>query len=156
MIRSLEGWPTKAKEAPSPHEVRLILLNTNPVFQCLRESLEFNRKVWKPHIWVIFYNFCSFLPKRGFFQNNLAVMHDPARAPNTILSFIKTNGSVPRKLPYRWKGGCKGRQKDEETWTHRAPLATMGERDLILCITYINSKRYWRYENAIQTIVVLF
>ena len=30
---SLEGWPTKAKEAPSPHEVRLALLDTNPVFQ---------------------------------------------------------------------------------------------------------------------------
>ena len=29
---SLEGWPTKAKEAPSPHEVRLALLDTNPVF----------------------------------------------------------------------------------------------------------------------------
>ena len=28
---SLEGWPTKAKEAPSPHEVRLALLDTNPV-----------------------------------------------------------------------------------------------------------------------------
>ena len=35
MIPSLEGWPAKAKEAPSPHEVRLALLNTNPVFQCL-------------------------------------------------------------------------------------------------------------------------
>ena len=29
---SLEGWPTKAKEAPSPHEVRLTPLDTNPVF----------------------------------------------------------------------------------------------------------------------------
>ena len=28
-------WPTKAKEAPSPHEVRLALLDTKPVFQCL-------------------------------------------------------------------------------------------------------------------------
>ena len=37
MIPSLEGWPTKAKEAPSPHEVKLILLDTNPVFQCLGE-----------------------------------------------------------------------------------------------------------------------
>ena len=27
---SPEGWSTKAKEAPSPHEVRLALLNTNP------------------------------------------------------------------------------------------------------------------------------
>ena len=29
---SLEGWPTKGKEAPSPHEVRLALLDTNPIF----------------------------------------------------------------------------------------------------------------------------
>ena len=28
---SLEGWPTKAKEAPSPHEVRVALLDTNTV-----------------------------------------------------------------------------------------------------------------------------
>ena len=33
MILSLEGWPTKAKEAPSPHEVRLTPLDTHPVFQ---------------------------------------------------------------------------------------------------------------------------
>ena len=32
VISSLEGWPTKAKEAPSPHEVRMAPLNTNPVF----------------------------------------------------------------------------------------------------------------------------
>ena len=35
VISSLEGWPTKAKEATSPHEARLALLDTNPVFQCL-------------------------------------------------------------------------------------------------------------------------
>ena len=29
---SLEGWPTKVEEAPSPHEVKLTLLDTNPVF----------------------------------------------------------------------------------------------------------------------------
>ena len=29
---SLEGWPTKAKEAPSPHEVSLAPLDTNPIF----------------------------------------------------------------------------------------------------------------------------
>ena len=32
MTPSLEGWPTKTKEAPSPHEVRLTPLDTNPVF----------------------------------------------------------------------------------------------------------------------------
>ena len=50
MTPSLEKWPTKAKEAPSPHEVRLAPLDTNPVFQCLRdkkiqsEKSERNRK----------------------------------------------------------------------------------------------------------------
>ena len=37
MIPSLEGWPTKAKEAPFPHEVRLTPLDTNPVFQSFGE-----------------------------------------------------------------------------------------------------------------------
>ena len=36
-----EGWPTKAKEALSPNEVRLTLLYfTNPVFQCLGEDID--------------------------------------------------------------------------------------------------------------------
>ena len=39
MISPLEGLPTKAKEAPSPHEVRLALRETNPVFQCLRGKI---------------------------------------------------------------------------------------------------------------------
>ena len=32
------GWPTKATEAPSPHEVRMTLLDTNPVFHCLEKK----------------------------------------------------------------------------------------------------------------------
>ena len=36
MTPSLKGWPAKAKKAPSPHELRLALLDTNPVFQSLR------------------------------------------------------------------------------------------------------------------------
>ena len=39
MKPSLEGWPTKGKEAPSPHEVRLTPLDTNSVFQCLGGKL---------------------------------------------------------------------------------------------------------------------
>ena len=35
MTPSLEGRPTKAKEAPSPHEVGLAPLDTNPVFHSL-------------------------------------------------------------------------------------------------------------------------
>ena len=38
MIPSLEGLRTKAKEAPSPHEVRLTPLDTNPVFHSLGED----------------------------------------------------------------------------------------------------------------------
>ena len=37
MTPSLKGSPTKAQEAPSPYEVTLALLDTNPVFQCLGE-----------------------------------------------------------------------------------------------------------------------
>ena len=33
VMPSLEGWPTKAKEAPSPHDVRMAPLDTNSVFQ---------------------------------------------------------------------------------------------------------------------------
>ena len=36
---SLEGWSTKAKEAPSDHELRLAPLDTNPVFQWLGDDL---------------------------------------------------------------------------------------------------------------------
>ena len=41
MTTSLEGLPPKTKEATSPHEVRLAPLDTNPVFQCLREDRGF-------------------------------------------------------------------------------------------------------------------
>ena len=37
MTPSLEGSPTKAKEAP-PREVRLAPLDTNRVFQCLGDN----------------------------------------------------------------------------------------------------------------------
>ena len=42
MIQSLEEGPTKAKEAPSPHEVRLTPLDTNPVFEFSGESSVWN------------------------------------------------------------------------------------------------------------------
>ena len=35
MTPSLKGWPTKAKQAPSPHEVKLAPLGTNPAIQSL-------------------------------------------------------------------------------------------------------------------------
>ena len=44
MIPSLEGLPTKAKEAPSPHEVRLAPVDTNPVFQILFKSLMYQQR----------------------------------------------------------------------------------------------------------------
>ena len=39
MTPSLEGLPTKAKEARSSHEVRLAPMDTNPVFRCLGDFL---------------------------------------------------------------------------------------------------------------------
>ena len=47
MTLSLEGWPTKAKEAPSPHEVRMSLLDTNPVFQSLGGNTRTTRQVYE-------------------------------------------------------------------------------------------------------------
>ena len=35
----MDGLPIKAKKAPSLHEVRLTLLDINPVFQCLWDLL---------------------------------------------------------------------------------------------------------------------
>ena len=37
---SIEVWLTKAKEAPSPHKVRLTPLDSNPVFHSMSESTE--------------------------------------------------------------------------------------------------------------------
>ena len=42
MTPSLEGLPTKVKEAPFPHEVRLAPLENKPVFQCLRDKIGHN------------------------------------------------------------------------------------------------------------------
>ena len=50
MIPSLEGWSTKAKKAPSPHEVRMSPVDTNPVLQSLGGNCTYlepvNIKVW--------------------------------------------------------------------------------------------------------------
>ena len=42
MTPSLEGWPTKAIEAPFPHEVRLAPLDINPVKSYLENYEEFS------------------------------------------------------------------------------------------------------------------
>ena len=38
VMPSLEEFPTKAKEALSPHEVRLTPLDTSPVSHCLEKK----------------------------------------------------------------------------------------------------------------------
>ena len=54
MTPPLERWPTKAKEAPFPHEVRLALLYTNPVFQSLGKTyakdLSYRKDLSWPHL----------------------------------------------------------------------------------------------------------
>ena len=39
MTPSIEQWLTKAKETPSPNEVRMNLLHANPICLCLGESI---------------------------------------------------------------------------------------------------------------------
>ena len=56
MTQSLEGWSTKAKDAPSPHGVRLALLDTDPVFSHLREF----SPTWCPLLWR------TLLEERGY------------------------------------------------------------------------------------------
>ena len=46
MTPSLEKWPTKAKEATSPHEVRLTPLDTNPLFQCFTLNHTEHKSIW--------------------------------------------------------------------------------------------------------------
>ena len=46
MAQSQDGSPTKAKKAPSPHEVRMAPLDTNPVFQCLAEELRMELRTY--------------------------------------------------------------------------------------------------------------
>ena len=90
MIPSLEGWPTKAKEAPSPLEVRIFPLDTNPVFQSLGgisppfaedlgRSMECKNKIFKRRnqakiiqkiLWVVqFFSLehqnCTEIPRSG-------------------------------------------------------------------------------------------
>ena len=58
---SLEGWPTKATEASSPHEIRLSLLDTNPVFHCLGEKYPFTYSFKYPSMDPFAYPFiCPF------------------------------------------------------------------------------------------------
>ena len=69
MIQSLEGWPTKAKETPSPHKVRLALLDTKPVFQ----SLGGNNLFCKNTVFEqLLYNF-SVCAKRIFFFDKVSI-----------------------------------------------------------------------------------
>ena len=47
---SPEGWLSKAKEAPFPHELRLDVLYTNPVFDQPSYRIHYSLlKVWATH-----------------------------------------------------------------------------------------------------------
>ena len=63
MTPSLEGLPTKAKEAPSPREVRLAPLDTNPVFRSLGDKPLLNKQVksLKIGLFLIQFHLCYFI-----------------------------------------------------------------------------------------------
>ena len=69
MIPSLEWCATKAKEAPSPHQVRLILLDTNPVFQCLGDFK--NTSQWLLQVDVHGNQLSSILSQNSLFHKML-------------------------------------------------------------------------------------
>ena len=61
---SLEVWSTKAKEAPSPHKVRLAPLDINPVFQSHGEDWDWEKGlglVSPPH-------FRDDFPRKKYFE----------------------------------------------------------------------------------------
>ena len=64
MTPSLEGLPTKAKEAPSPHEVRLAPQDTNPVFNVSGENSAVS-KIFEKCVYKRVYSFLD--------KNNLII-----------------------------------------------------------------------------------
>ena len=74
MTPSLEGWPTKAKEVPSPNEVRLAPLDTNPVFENLGEKKDQRISCQHPLLLKIAINKCNMKffvwVKVGFWPNS--------------------------------------------------------------------------------------
>ena len=50
---SLEEWPNKSNEAPSLHEMRLPLLDTNPVFPTSRNENDKSMKVKELEVHMI-------------------------------------------------------------------------------------------------------
>ena len=91
MIPSLEGGPTKAKEATSPHEVRMSPLDTNPVFQSLGTRVQsiwekYSEKLFgrKTHLMVS--TFTSFKYRRKYVI--------PAQLQNLIMQYYAFSGIV--------------------------------------------------------------
>ena len=86
MTPSLEGWPTKAKEAPSPHEVRLAPLDTNPVFQSL---------VVKHDLFILGYFLPFYLPNSPENQNLKKIKKTPRDIINILSNiFFKAINNV--------------------------------------------------------------
>ena len=76
----------------------------------------------KTLFWGHFWPFLVIFAQLGFFPINLAVTHNYIWAPNTMLSFRKTNEPILRKLTDRLKDG----RKDKETLFYRTLPAKAG------------------------------
>ena len=94
----LEGWPTKAKEAPSPHEVILRPLDTNPVFQCLEEKRLISQK--KGFMGRAKYiNYCSWVNQQNLHYSEFHVF-EFFRCTYPLLSVKKKyiNTNIPTNI----------------------------------------------------------
>ena len=91
MIASLEGWPTKAKEATSPHEVRMSPLDTNPVFQSLGTRAQ---SIWEKYSEKLFGRNTHLMVSTftGFKYRRKHVI--PAQLQNLIMQYYAFSGIV--------------------------------------------------------------
>ena len=111
MTPSLEGWPTKAKEALSPDEVRLAPLDTNPVFQSLGEvTKQVQKNSFISHILSDQVWWCNIKRLLSYFKN-------------CICKFMQAN-SWHHKLFHFHLSFCickvwKGREKITKFWISR-------------------------------------
>ena len=90
MTPSLEGWPNKAKEGPSLHEVRLAPLDTNPVFLDKPSNLVFSVLL---HLLYLFVSISITCRNFIWIKNRIYITTSSQKFPNQWKK--QTNSEVP-------------------------------------------------------------
>ena len=98
MTPALEGWPNKAKEAPSLHEVRLAPLDTNPVFLDKPSNLVFSVLL---HLLYLFVSISITCRNFIWIKNGIYITTSSQKFPNQWKK--QTNSEVPPTIPALYK-----------------------------------------------------